>query len=56
LVTAHRARRWLPYLVQQLQDGQPLRKWRTRQEEKRSAAQYANGLALLDDLYGKKAA
>jgi 2-polyprenyl-3-methyl-5-hydroxy-6-metoxy-1,4-benzoquinol methylase len=56
LVTAHRARRWLPYLVQQLQDGQPLRKWRTRQEEKRRAAQYANGLALLDDLYGKKAA
>jgi 2-polyprenyl-3-methyl-5-hydroxy-6-metoxy-1,4-benzoquinol methylase len=56
LVTAHRARRWLPYLVQQLQDGQPMRKWRTRQEEKRSAAQYANGLALLDDLYGKKAA
>ena len=56
LVTAHRARRWVPYLVQQLQDGQPLRKWRTRQEEKRSAAQYANGLALLDDLYGKKAA
>jgi hypothetical protein len=43
-------------LVQQLQDGQPLRKWRTRQEEKRSAGQYANGLALLDDLYGKKAA
>ena len=56
LVTAHRARRWVPYLVQQLQDGQPLRKWRTRQEEKRSAGQYANGLALLDDLYGKKAA
>jgi hypothetical protein len=56
LVTAHRARRWLPYLVQQLQDGQPMRKWRTRQEEKRSAAQYANGLALLDDLYGKKTA
>jgi 2-polyprenyl-3-methyl-5-hydroxy-6-metoxy-1,4-benzoquinol methylase len=56
LVKAHQARRWLPYLVQQLQDGQPMRKWRTRQEEKRSAAQYANGLALLDDLYGKKAA
>jgi hypothetical protein len=28
-----------------------MRKWRTRQEEKRNAAQYANGLALLDDLY-----
>jgi hypothetical protein len=55
-VKAHQARLWLPYLVQQLQDGQPMLKWRTRQEEKRSAAQYANGLALLDDLYGKKAA
>jgi hypothetical protein len=51
LVSAHRERRWGPYLMAQLKEGQPLRKWRTRKEEKRSAAQYANGLALLDDLY-----
>lgn len=56
LVSAHRARRWGPYLVAQLKDGQPLRKWRTRQEEKHHAAQYASGLALLDDLYGPKTA
>lgn len=54
LVSAHQARRWGPYLVQQLQQGQPLRKWRTRQEEKRSAAGYDNGLALLNDLYALK--
>lgn len=51
LVSAHRERRWGPYLMAQLKEGQPMRKWRTRKEEKRSAAQYANGLALLDDLY-----
>ena len=54
LVSAHRARRWGPYLVAQLREGQPMRKWQTRQEEKRHAAQYASGLALLDDLYGQK--
>jgi hypothetical protein len=56
LVTAQQARRWVPYLLQQLRDGQPLRKWRTRQEEKRNAAQYADGLSLLNDLYGQKTA
>jgi 2-polyprenyl-3-methyl-5-hydroxy-6-metoxy-1,4-benzoquinol methylase len=54
LVCAHQARRWVPYLMQQLRDGRPLEKWRTRKEEKRSAAQHANGLALLNDLYGQK--
>lgn len=56
LVSAQQARRWGPYLVQQLQQGQPLRKWRTRQEEKRNAAGYDNGLALLNDLYAAKEA
>ncbi len=51
LVTAQIARRWGPYLLQQLQDGQPLRKWRVRQEEKRTAKQYSNGQVLLNDLY-----
>jgi hypothetical protein len=54
LVTAQIARRWGPYLLQQLQDGQPLRKWRVRQEEKHTAKQYANGQVLLNDLYEKK--
>lgn len=56
LVSAQQARRWLPYLLQQLRDGQPLRKWRIRQEEKRSAAQYADGLSLLSQLYGHTSA
>lgn len=56
LVLAQQARRWGPYLVQQLQQGQPLKKWRTRQEEKRSAAGFADGLALLNSLYGGKPA
>ncbi len=54
LVTAQQARRWGPYLLQQLQEGQPWRKWRVRQEEKRTASQFANGQALLNDLYEKK--
>ena len=53
LVSAQRRRRWAPYLLQQLRDGQPLRKWRIRQEEKRSASQYVDGLSLLNDLYYK---
>ena len=56
LVSAQQARRWIPYLLAQLRDGQPIRKWRKRQEEKHKAAQYDNGLALLNDLYGEKAA
>ena len=51
LVSAHQARRWGPYLMQQLKQGQPLRKWRSRQEEKSNASVYDNGLALLNDLY-----
>jgi hypothetical protein len=43
----------MPYLMQQLRDGQPMRKWRVRKEEKRTAAQYRNGHALLKDLYEK---
>ena len=54
LVTAQQARRWGPYLLQQLQEGQPWRKWRVRQEEKRTASQFSSGQALLNDLYGKK--
>ena len=50
---AQQARRWGPYLLQQLQEGQPWRKWRVRQEEKRTASQFANGQALLNDLYKK---
>jgi len=53
LVSAQNARQWAPYLLQQLKDGQPMRKWRVRQEEKRTAAQYENGQALLDALYEK---
>jgi 2-polyprenyl-3-methyl-5-hydroxy-6-metoxy-1,4-benzoquinol methylase len=56
LVSAQQARRWGPYLLQQLRDGQPLRKWRIRQDEKRNASQYADGLSLLNDLYGRKSA
>ena len=51
LVSAQQARRWAPYLLQQLRDGQPMRKWRKRQEEKQTASNYANGLELLKDLY-----
>lgn len=54
LVLAQNARQWVPYLLQQLRDGQPMRKWRVRQEEKRTAAQYENGQALLDALYEKR--
>jgi hypothetical protein len=50
-VSAQQARRWAPYLLQQLRDGQPMRKWRKRQEEKQTAANYSNGLELLKDLY-----
>jgi hypothetical protein len=53
LVSAQNARRWMPYLMQQLRGGQPMRKWRVRKEEKRTAAQYPNGHALLKDLYEK---
>jgi hypothetical protein len=53
LVTAQNARRWMPYLLQQLRDGQPMRKWRVRKEEKHTAAQYENGHALLKGLYEK---
>ncbi|MCX7262191.1 MAG: class I SAM-dependent methyltransferase, partial [Burkholderiales bacterium] len=53
LVSAQNARRWMPYLMQQLRDGQPMRKWRVRKEEKRTASQYPNGHALLKDLYEK---
>lgn len=53
LVTAQNARRWMPYLLQQLRDGQPMRKWRVRKEEKHTAALYDNGHALLNDLYEK---
>ena len=56
LVTAQQARRWVPYLLQQFREGQPLRKWQARREEKRSASQYADGLSLLNDLYGQKSA
>ena len=48
---AQRQRRWLSYLWRQCRDGQPLRKWTQRQEEKRTAAQYPHGAALLADLY-----
>jgi 2-polyprenyl-3-methyl-5-hydroxy-6-metoxy-1,4-benzoquinol methylase len=51
LVSAQKTRRWMPYLFQQMQNGQPFRKWRIRQEEKQIAAQYADGLALLNDIY-----
>jgi len=51
LVTAQNARRWMPYLLQQLRDGQPMRKWRIRKEEKRTATQFANGHELLKNLY-----
>ena len=54
LVTAQNTKRCGPYLLQQLQEGQPLRKWRVRQEEKHTAKQYANGQVLLNDLYEKK--
>jgi 2-polyprenyl-3-methyl-5-hydroxy-6-metoxy-1,4-benzoquinol methylase len=54
LVSAQQARRWAPYLLQQLREGQTLRKWRKRQEEKQTAAKYANGLELLKDLYESK--
>ena len=51
LVSAQQARRWGPYLLQQLQDGQPMRRWRIRQEEKKTSALYANAKVLLQDLY-----
>jgi 2-polyprenyl-3-methyl-5-hydroxy-6-metoxy-1,4-benzoquinol methylase len=51
LVSAQQARRWVPYLLQRLRDGQPMRRWRVRQEEKKTSAQYANAKLLLHDLY-----
>ena len=54
LVAAHKARRWAPYLLQQLKNGQPIRKWRVHREEKQTAAQYADSLALLKDLFEMK--
>lgn len=54
LVSAQKARRWVPYLLRQLKDGQPVRKWRVHQEEKQTAAQYADSLALLKDIYEMK--
>lgn len=56
LVAAQQSRRWVPYLLQQYRDGQPMRKWQTRREEKRSASQYDNGRSLLNDLYDQKSA
>jgi hypothetical protein len=53
LVTAQNARRWMPYLLEQLRDVQPMRKWLVRKEEKQTAAQYENGHALLKGLYEK---
>lgn len=52
LVAAQQARRWWPYLVQQLRQGQPIHKWRKRQEEKRTASAYRNGQHLLSTLFG----
>lgn len=54
LVLAQKARRWVPYLLRQLKDGQPVRKWRVHREEKQTAAQYADSLALLKDIYEMK--
>jgi 2-polyprenyl-3-methyl-5-hydroxy-6-metoxy-1,4-benzoquinol methylase len=54
LVSAQKARRWAPYLLQQLKNGQPIRKWRVHREEKQTAAQYADSLALLKDLFEMK--
>jgi hypothetical protein len=54
LVSAQKARRWVPYLLRQLKDGQPVRKWRVHREEKQTAAQYADSLALLKDIYEMK--
>jgi 2-polyprenyl-3-methyl-5-hydroxy-6-metoxy-1,4-benzoquinol methylase len=56
LVAAQQARRWMPYLMQQLREGQPLKKWRKRQEEKRFASHYTNGQRLLQDLFEKRRA
>lgn len=51
LVRAQQQRRWARYLLQQLASGRPLHKWRTRQEEKRTSAQYGSGAELLHALY-----
>ena len=51
LVSAQQARRWVTYLLQRLRDGQPMRRWRVRQEEKKTSAQYANAKLMLHDLY-----
>lgn len=51
LVRAQQARRWGPYLLQQMREGRALHKWRARQEEKRTAARYPDGAALLRELY-----
>jgi len=51
LVKAQQQRRWVAYLWSQLLSGRPLRKWQSRQEEKREATRYPSGRALLDALY-----
>lgn len=51
LPQAQSKRRWLPYLWQQLREGQPARKWKKRKEEKTTAATYESGPLLLDALY-----
>lgn len=51
LLEAQNKRRWLPYLLQQLQEGQPARKWKKRKEEKVTSAQYESGSLLLSAIY-----
>lgn len=51
LVKAQQARRWGPYLIDELRSRRALRKLSVRREEKRTAGQFSSGRDLLEDLY-----
>ena len=51
LIRAQQARRWGPYLIDELRSGRVLRKLGVRREEKRTAHRFNSGRDLLEDLY-----
>ncbi|MFM8609265.1 MAG: class I SAM-dependent methyltransferase [Burkholderiaceae bacterium] len=56
LVQSQRQRRWIPYLWDQVLEGQPFARIGQRLEEKRTARQFSAGPVLLKSLYARSAA
>lgn len=52
LVVAQQRRRWAPYLLHQLRQGEPFGKLAKRYQEKRTAQRFSSPVDLMADLYG----